>query len=143
MYPPFVSTAMPDDEGRVTVSTYVPAHQRERWREDADRLGMSQSEFVRSMVQAGRRGFSVGGGSRNGEEPDVPGSNPRSNDLETAILEILRSEGELAWPELTEELIGDLEDDLESALIQLQADNRIQHSPREGTYSIAGDVDGE
>ena len=134
---------MPDDEGRVTVSTYVPAHQRERWREDASRLGMSQSEFVRSMVQAGRRGFSLGEGSSNAEEPDVSGSNPRGNDLETAILDALRNEGDLAWSELAEALIGDLEDDLESALIGLQAENRIQHSPREGTYSIAEDADGE
>ena len=134
---------MPDEEGRVTVSTYVPAHQRERWREDADRLGMSQSEFVRTMVQAGRRGFDRGGESSDAEEPRVAGSNPRGNDLETAVLEILRTEGELAWSELTEAVLGDLEDDLEAALIELQSENRIQHSPRDGTYSLAEGVDGE
>lgn len=45
------------DTDRVAVRTYVPAYQKERWREHAEELNMSQSEFVRSMVQAGRRGF--------------------------------------------------------------------------------------
>src|SRR6056297_3280818 len=45
-------------EDRRSVKTYVPAEQKDRWREHADELGMSQSEFVRTMVQAGRRGFS-------------------------------------------------------------------------------------
>ena len=134
---------MPDGEGRVTVSTYVPAHQRERWREDAERLGMSQSEFVRSMVQAGRRGFSLDGETGKPVEGDVPGSNPRGDGLKTAVHEILQRQGPLAWSELTEELIGDLEDDLEEALLELQADGRIRHSPRAGTYSIAGGGDGE
>jgi hypothetical protein len=134
---------MPDEEGRVTVSTYVPAHQRERWRADAERLGMSQSEFVRSMVQAGRRGFAMDGETEDRVEPDLPGSNPRGNDLKTAVHEILREEGPLGWPELTEAVIGDLEEDLESALIELQAENRIRHSPREGTYSLAEGADGE
>ena len=134
---------MPDGEGRVTVSTYVPAHQRERWREDAEHLGMSQSEFVRSMVQAGRRGFSLDGETGKPAEEDVPGSNPGGDGLKTAIREILQREGPLAWSDLVEELIGDLEDDLEEALLELQADDRIRHSPRAGTYSIAEGGDGE
>ena len=134
---------MPSEASRVTVSTYVPAEQREIWREDAQRLDMSQSEFVRSMVQAGRRGFDLGASGGNSPEGDVGGSNPRGSGLKTALLEILRENGPLAWPELTEELIGDLEDDLESALIELQAENRIQHSPREGTYSLAEGASGD
>jgi len=134
---------MPSETDRVTISTYVPAHQHERWREDAEHLGMSQSEFVRTMVQAGRRGFSLAGDTGEPPEADVAGSNPGGNDLKTALLEILRETGPLAWPELTEELIGDLEDDLESALIELQAENRIHHSPREGTYSLAEGASGD
>jgi len=133
---------MPSEPDRVTVSTYVPTSQREIWREDAERLGMSQSEFVRSMVQAGRRGFDPGGNGRNPPEADVAGPTPRGDGLKTALLEILRKEGPLAWPELTQEVIGDLEDDLESALLELQAENRIQHSPRQGTYSLAEGASG-
>lgn len=133
---------MPDEAERVTVSTYVPAHQRDRWREDAESLGMSQSEFVRSMVQAGRRGFALDGDAANPVEGDVPGSNPGSNGLQTALLDLLRDEGPLAWDELVREITGDLEDELESTLLDLQAENRVNHSPREGTYSLVEAGDG-
>ena len=134
---------MPSERDRVTVSTYVTADQHERWREDAEDLGMSQSEFVRTMVQAGRRGFSLADSPENPQEADVAGSNPGGNGLKTALLEVLRETGPLAWPELTEALIGDLEDDLESALVELQAENRVHHSPREGTYSLAEAASGD
>lgn len=134
---------MPDETDRVTVSTYVPAKQRDRWREDAETLGMSQSEFVSAMVQAGRRGFSLGEPSGNPDQPDPSGSSPQGDGLKTAILGILQSEGGLGWAELVEELTGDLEDDVEAALIELQEEDRIHHSPREGSYSIAGALDGE
>ena len=42
------------DERKV-VKAYVPAYQKERWQEHADELGMNQSEFVKCMIQAGRR----------------------------------------------------------------------------------------
>lgn len=134
---------MPSDADRVTVSTYVPAHQHEIWREDAQRLGMSQSEFVRSMVQAGRRGFDLGADSTSAPETDVPGSNPRGDGMKTALLELLHREGPLGWAELVEELTGDLEDDVESALLALQEEDMIEHSPRRGTYSAREVVDGE
>jgi hypothetical protein len=41
-------------DDRTPVTTRVPAYQKEVWEDDADELGMSQSEFVRTMVQAGR-----------------------------------------------------------------------------------------
>lgn len=137
---------MPDDEARVTVSTYVPAHQHGRWREDAERLDMSQSEFVRSMVQAGRRGFDLGDGpsdpTTDSEEPGVAGSNPGGNGLKTAVLELLREEGPLGWEELVHELTGNLESELETTLVGLREENQVQHSPRDGTYSIAEAPDG-
>lgn len=45
------------DTERVSVRTYVPAYQRDAWDEHAERLDMSRSEFVRTMVQAGREFF--------------------------------------------------------------------------------------
>lgn len=134
---------MSDESDRVTVNTYVPANQRDRWRGDADALDMSLSEFVRSMVQAGRRGFSLDGGTGDPVEPDLPGSTPRSGGPKTAILGILRREGGLGWSELVDELTGDIEDELESAIVELRDEGRIRHSPREGTYSIAEAADGE
>jgi hypothetical protein len=42
------------DTSRTVVQAYVPAYQRDNWDEHADQLGMSRSEFVKTMVQAGR-----------------------------------------------------------------------------------------
>lgn len=133
---------MPGDADRVTVSTYVPAEQRARWREDAEALDMSQSEFVRAMVQAGRRGFTLDG-DENPLETGVPDADPRGNGLKTAILEALQREGALSWSEIVEAVIGDVEDDVEAALLDLQDEGAIRHSPRRETYAVAGDLDGE
>lgn len=134
---------MPEEADRVTVSTYVPADQRNRWREDAEALDMSQSEFVRAMVQTGRRGFNLDGADTNPAETDVAGSNPRGNDLKSAILDLLDREGQLGWSDLVDELLGGLEGDIEDALITLQEQGRIQHSPRNGTYALVEGRDGE
>ncbi len=134
---------MPEEADRVTVSTYVPADQRDRWREDAEALDMSQSEFVRAMVQAGRRGFDLDGAGTNPAETDVAGSNPGGNDLKRAILDLLDQEGQLVWSDLVDELLGGLEGDIEDALIALQEQGRIQHSPRNGTYALVEGTDGE
>src|SRR6056297_3482271 len=75
-------SAMSDsaDTSRSTVKTYVPAYQKASWQDHADDLDMSQSEFVRTMVQAGRRGF---GGARDGDST-TPSSdaNPQGSDVE-------------------------------------------------------------
>lgn len=134
---------MPEEADRVTVSTYVPADQRDRWRADAEALDMSQSEFVRAMVQAGRRGFDLDGGDTNPAETDVAGSNPRGNGLKSAILDLLEQEGQLGWADLVDELLGDFEGDIEDELIALQEQGRIQHSPRNGTYALGEGGDGE
>ena len=134
---------MADEDERVTVRTYVPAWQRERWREEADDRGMSQSEFVRTMVQAGRRGFGTG-------EPGSSGSNPVEGDdrdatprvetggrpLEERVLELVEREGPLEWDGLVDGLVGDFEDRLEEALDELQSTNRLKHSGRAGGYVI-------
>ena len=47
------------DTTRTSVKTFVPAYQKDEWKRHADELDMSQSEFVRTMVQAGRRDFDL------------------------------------------------------------------------------------
>ncbi len=73
---------MPSDDSteRAVVRTYVPAYQKAHWQDHADELDMSQSEFVRTMVQAGRSGFeppestsSDDASERSPEEP-LPGT---------------------------------------------------------------------
>lgn len=123
---------MSDD--RRSVKTYVPAEQKDRWRDHADELGMSQSEFVRTMVQAGRRGFSTGE-SGNPAEPDPSGSDPRGDGLETRVESAL-ADGPLSWEELVEAVVGDFEDQLEDALDALQDRNRVRYNGRKGGYTL-------
>ncbi len=123
---------MSDD--RRSVKTYVPAEQKSRWQDHAEELGMSQSEFVRTMVQAGRRGFSVSG-SENPVEPVSEGSNPGGDGLEKQV-EVALSEEPLSWEELVDAVVGDFETQLENALDSLQDRNRVRYNGRKGGYTL-------
>ena len=125
------------DTSRKSVKTYVPAYQKDEWRSHADELGMSQSEFVRTMVQAGRRGFESGR-----EEPDSPDADPGGNGLETRVLELLENDT-YSWDELLEAVSDDVESRLDDALEELQARNRIRYSGRHGGYTVVEGTDGD
>ena len=154
---PFMST---DD--RVGVKTYVPRYQKREWQSHAERLEMTQSEFVRVMVQAGRSKMTVPGVETNGQLPsdDVEPTNSAdeslsngSSDIDVAsnptqtdavahrdrVLRLLERNGPLEWSELLEALVDDVEADLDEALQTLQNDNLIQHSGREGGYVVIDD----
>ncbi|WP_053948403.1 DUF5805 domain-containing protein [Halolamina sediminis] len=127
------------DNETVQVKTRVPAHQRERWREAADELGMSQSEFVRTMVQAGRSGFEPAdepGGTSNPEKGSPSGSNPRGDTLETRVHEVLSSEEAVGWDELVDAVLGDFEDRLDRIT---QESEQIRYSGRDGGYVLDGE----
>jgi len=126
------------DSSRTTVRAYVPAYQRDEWDAHADELGMSRSEFVKAMVQAGRRGFGVEENSTNEstEKDHDRGSNPRGDGLEEQVVDVLARNEYLSWDELVEELTGDLESRLEDALQELQADDRVRYSGPNGGYTI-------
>jgi hypothetical protein len=136
------------DTSKTAVRTYVPVYQRDIWDEHADDLDMSRSEFVRSMVQAGRRGFDPGGnGSETGPQdradatestdPAGPESDPDQDGsvatFDERVLELLDDEC-LSWEDLFEALTDDVEERLDETLQRLQASNEIQHSGREGGY---------
>jgi len=135
---------MGEDDEPVTVRTYVPAWQRDRWREAADERGMSQSEFVRTMVQAGRRGFepscapaAVRSNPDEGDERDAtPGVEAGRTPFEERVLELVERDGPLEWDGLVEALVGDIEDRLGEALDELQSANRLKHSGRAGGYVV-------
>lgn len=126
---------MGSEDDRVAVKTYVPAYQKDLWREHADQLGMSQSEFVRTMVQAGRRGFDLAG---KAEEGGSDGLDPRGNALEDRIQEVLESDGPMGWDQLQEELAADLEGRMDEALSALQDRNEVRYSGRDGGYTLIG-----
>ncbi|WP_256545197.1 DUF5805 domain-containing protein [Halobellus inordinatus] len=140
------------DTERATVMTYVPTYQKERWKEHAEQLGMSQSEFVRTMVQAGRRDFEVpnspgyeesGEGANGGSEPQGSSSEngPTTQDTEDGferrVLEILSSSEYLSWDELLAALTDDIESRLDETLQELQASNAVRYSGRRGGYALA------
>jgi hypothetical protein len=119
------------DDERVAVKTYVPAYQRETWRDHADDVGMSLSEFVRTMTQAGRRGFAGGDGTAG--EPDESRSNPGGDGLEDVILETV-GDGAASWDELVAAATGDVEDRLDETLSRLQDEGVLRYSGRESGY---------
>lgn len=131
------------DTERTAVRTYVPAYQKSEWKRHAEELGMSQAEFVRTMVQAGRSGFEFEGmsGSESNTlaEGHPSGPTPGGNGLEDRVLELLESEPHLSWEELVAGLTDDIEDRLDETLGELQRDNRIQYSGRHGGYTVVDD----
>ncbi|ESS08947.1 MAG: hypothetical protein A07HN63_01156 [uncultured archaeon A07HN63] len=121
------------DSEQTSVVTYVPEQQKTEWKQHAEELGMSQAEFVRTMVQAGRKEFTITEPDR--EEPVSPDTDPRGSDLETRVLDALESGEALSWDQLVERLSTDFEDRLADCLESLQAQNRVQHSGRDGGYT--------
>lgn len=140
MYTASVGSAMSQSD-RVSVQTYVPAAQRDRWREEADELDMSQAEYVRTMVQAGRRGFDLETGGAGGptDEPGSPDATPRGDNLKDRILDVLDESGVTGWETLLSAVTDDFEARLEGALQELREEGRVRHSPREGGYAVVDD----
>ncbi|WP_265111613.1 DUF5805 domain-containing protein [Halosolutus halophilus] len=130
---------MPEDD-RVAVKTYVPRYQKERWREHADELEMSQSEFVRTMVQAGRSEFEIpatsGGETGESAAPTDAGSDEEFADR---ILAVLDRQGPLGWDDLVDALIDDVEAELDATIQRLQDENLIRYSGRTGGYVLTND----
>lgn len=132
---------MDEDGDRVAVSAYVPPYQLEQWAEEAEKLGMSRSEFLMAMVQAGRHDFDFGGngdGRDAGEPPDQDGT-PGGNVLKTRIKGILRDQGPLEWDDLLEVIAAGTDE----AIQELQDDDVVRHSGERGGYFIAEDSDGD
>ena len=134
---------MTEESERVAVHTYVPAYQRDRWAEDAGEMGMNRSEFVRAMVQTGRREFGLDGAARKPVERPHEDATPRGDGLKSRVEGILREEDHLEWDELVDALTVDVEDRLDAALSELQDANRVRHSGRHGGYALVEDADGE
>lgn len=130
------------DTERATVATYVPAYQKTEWTEHADRLGMTQSEFVRTMVQAGRREFGIPGsgyadaGAVDTESSDVTESD--SGRFEHRVKDALSTNEYLSWDELVASLTDDIESRLDDTLQELQSADVVTYSGQNGGYTLTG-----
>jgi hypothetical protein len=96
---------------------------------------MSLSEFVRAMVQSGRKPFEL-----DPAEPDSHDATPGVDGLEEHVLDVLR-EDPCTWDELLDELSDHFADYLEETLEVLQSENQIQYNPRKG-YTVTDGADG-
>jgi len=131
------------DTERVGVRTYVPRYQREAWEREAESMDMSRAEYVRTMVQAGRRSFDFGSSEERATsspaEGDEDDATPGVDDLEDRLLDLLESGDHYSWEELVAGLTDDIEDRLEETLGELQRRNQVQYSGRHGGYTLTDD----
>mgnify|MGYP000627334895 CR=1 FL=1 len=121
------------DTERAVVKTYVPAYQKAAWVEHAEALDMSQSEFIRTMVQAGRRGFFEDDEETTATETTQRGD---SESLEKRIQAALTTDGYCSWEELLAAITDNIEDRLEDTLAELQDENVVRYSGRNGGYTL-------
>ncbi|QZP38403.1 DUF5805 domain-containing protein [Halobaculum magnesiiphilum] len=142
------------DTERVAVTARVPAYQKEAWVADAERLDMSQSEFLRTMVQAGRRDLGIAdefgppagtdprsvpdhedqATSAGNEEGASPPSHPRGDGLEDDLLGALSDAGVMSFDELVEAVTGDIEERVDETMGELQSRGLVRYSGRDGGY---------
>ncbi|MFP4591095.1 MAG: DUF5805 domain-containing protein [Halobacteriales archaeon] len=115
----------PDSDARVAVKTYVPREQKQLWEDHAENLEMTLSEYLRTMVQSGRSPFEV-------EKDRSSDANPRGDDLETTIRDIL-AEGPATFEDLSDEIIGSLEEQLDRTLMEM---DKVVISGRTGEYRL-------
>lgn len=127
------------DTTRTAIKTYVPAHQKAEWQQHAERLDMSQSEFVRTMVQAGRRGFAPVNEPGTATADEASSAPAGSDDFEARVLEALRESEYPTWEELVDLLTENVEARLDETLQSLQADNLVQYSGRHDGYALIED----
>ncbi|MDZ7746020.1 MAG: DUF5805 domain-containing protein [Halobacteriales archaeon] len=135
--------ASDDASERASVRTYIPHYQKETWVAEADQLGMTQAEFVRTMVQAGRRSFDFdgesGSESSNPEESGSNGMTPGIEGLETRLVALLDEDSYQSWDKLLAGVTNDVEERLEDALATLQQENQVHYSGRHDGYTLTDD----
>ncbi|WP_435064946.1 DUF5805 domain-containing protein [Halobaculum sp. EA56] len=144
------------DTERVAVTARVPAYQKEAWVADAERLDMSQSEFLRTMVQAGRRDLGIAeefgppegaddasdagspepAGSSGTVEGGSPPVDPGGGGLEDRLLDALADGEVMSFEELVEAVAGDVEARVDEAMGDLQSRGRVRYSGRDGGYTL-------
>lgn len=124
-------------ESSAIVKTTVPEGQKERWQAHAEQFGMSQSEFVRTMTQAGLHWFDI-----ESVEHQSPDTNPGGNGLRTNVLDILSNEGHKSFDELAATTTENLEDRLEDTIQSLRNEGLVDLDNR-GRLFITGAYDGD
>ena len=144
------------DTERVAITARVPAYQKEEWVKEADKLDMSQSEYLRTLVQAGRHDLGIAEdigpvihaehsiGSDQEEQindsqhqdTSTEQFNLRSDGLKAHLLEEIEREEILSFDDLVRTIAGDIEEQVDDALADLQSSDRVRYNGREGGYTM-------
>ncbi|MFB6362149.1 MAG: DUF5805 domain-containing protein [Halobacteriales archaeon] len=120
-----------------TVKTTVSPDLKAAWADDADHFDMSQSEFVRTMVQAGRHWFDL-----ESSKDRSPGANPRGNALEDRVRAILREHDEVPFEDIVDEVANGIERDVDAILQSFDDDGLVHHSNVDG-YALIEEPHGD
>lgn len=128
------------DTSRKTVKTFVPAYQKEEWKQHAEELDMSQSEFVRTMVQAGRSDFEIEP-IRSSEQTTEGVDEDNSREFGERVLSVLSESKYPSWDELVDRLVDDIEEQLDESLQRLQRENQVKYSGRHDGYAVVTEND--
>jgi hypothetical protein len=129
---------------RASVMTYVSPAQKQEWVTHAETLNMSQSEFVRTMVQAGRRDFTVPDRSSITTETasrNTDSTNTQTNSLRARVIDALTADTYHEWDELLAIVSENIEQRLDQTLAELQEASIITYSGRHGGYTLREDAD--
>ncbi|MBB6645220.1 DUF5805 domain-containing protein [Halobellus ruber] len=134
------------DTSRATITVYAPVYQRDKWDEEAEELGLSRSEYLKMMIQAGRKHFDPDNGQKKltsigGAETPIPDSDHPSNKfsedicLESQILEAISRGDYLTWNEIVDTVVDDIERYIDKELDDLRDSNQIRYDGQRGGFT--------
>lgn len=91
-------------------------------------MNVTRAEYMRTMIQAGRRNFGLAEPQDTAESDGI--------DVEERVIEALEQHGELSWDELLEIAVGDVEEEVESTINTLEENDQVQVSLRNNSVSL-------
>lgn len=128
-----MTTTDTNDQSTVTVQCTVSEYQRSEWQAHANELGMSLSEFIRCMTQAGRNGFTDRDHESTSSSTNNSDAEQRSEATITIdLVDIIREQGPTRW----DTLMSVIETQVDEAMNSLQSTGTVLHSGKEGGYIV-------
>lgn len=114
---------MTEDSKRI--SMFASEQMLDQWDKEAEELNMSRSEYIRSMVTAGRRQIS---------QLD-PQSDQEKTELREQVLACIPEEEAKDVDDIVNEVVGPMEDKIRSKILpHLDENGEIRFNPQEGGY---------
>lgn len=118
---------MSDVPEKKRVKTSAPVEQVEIWEEEAEKMNVTRAEYIRLMMQAGRRQFPI---CENGD------GDGGGIDIGEQVMTALREHETLQWDELVQEAVGDIEEQVEDVIRDLEDDGKVEVSLADNSVSL-------